>query len=80
MILMSEINQEHIETKTIITLFVVKGYTCCFKSEAFASFVSIALHPWLSPVQNDMISAYEQAKVEEVYIKSKSQHIIIYFA
>jgi hypothetical protein len=27
-----------------------------------------------------MISAYEQAKVEEVYIKSKSQHIIIYFA
>jgi hypothetical protein len=23
-----------------------KGYTCCFKSEAFASFASIALRPW----------------------------------
>jgi hypothetical protein len=27
---MCEINQKHIETKTIITLFVVIGYACCF--------------------------------------------------
>jgi hypothetical protein len=26
-------------------LFVFKGYTCRFKSEAFASFASIALRP-----------------------------------
>jgi len=52
---MSEINQKDIKTKTIITLCVVKGYTCCFESEAFASFVSIALRPcpldnWISSV------------------------------
>ena len=28
-------------------LFVFKGYTCRFKSEAFASFASIALRPWI---------------------------------
>jgi len=28
-------------------LFVFKGYTCRFKSEAFASFASIALRPCL---------------------------------
>jgi len=27
-------------------LFAFKGYTCRFKSEAFASFASIALRPW----------------------------------
>ena len=27
-------------------LFVFKGYTCSFKSEAFASFATIALRPW----------------------------------
>jgi hypothetical protein len=27
-------------------LFVFKGYTCRFKTEAFASFASIALRPW----------------------------------
>jgi hypothetical protein len=26
---------------------LLKGYTCRFKSEAFASFASIALRPWL---------------------------------
>jgi len=31
--------------KTIINLVVVKGYACCFKSEAFTSVVSIALQP-----------------------------------
>ena len=29
-------------------LFVFKGYTCRFKSEAFASFASIALRPSVS--------------------------------
>jgi hypothetical protein len=28
-------------------LFAFKGYTCRFKSEAFASFASIALRPWI---------------------------------
>jgi hypothetical protein len=32
--------------KKIFLLFVFKGYTCRFKSEAFASFASIALRPW----------------------------------
>jgi hypothetical protein len=34
---MSEINQNHIETKTII-----KGYACCLKSGVFVSFASFA--------------------------------------
>ena len=28
-------------------LFVFKGYICRFKSEAFASFASIAIRPWV---------------------------------
>jgi len=45
---MSEINQKHIETKTIITLFVLKGYSCCFKSEEF---VFTALRPFIHTVK-----------------------------
>jgi hypothetical protein len=32
--------------------FVFKGYTCRFKSEAFASFASIALRPCLITLKN----------------------------
>ena len=41
---MGEIRQILEKKKKI--LFVFKGYTCRFKSEAFASFASIALRPW----------------------------------
>jgi hypothetical protein len=33
--------------KIFFFLFFFKGYTCRFKSEAFASFASIVLRPWL---------------------------------
>jgi hypothetical protein len=42
---MSEINQNHIERNTIITVFVIKGYAGCFKSEAVSSFAPIAPLP-----------------------------------
>ena len=58
---MSEINQKDIKTKTIITLCVVKGYTCCFESEAFASFVSIALWPWITLEHEYDMSRVKQA-------------------
>jgi hypothetical protein len=45
---MGEIKQVLKKKKKI--LFVFKGYTCRFKSEAFASFASIALRP--CPVRN----------------------------
>jgi hypothetical protein len=41
---MGEISRQLLKKKKI--LFVFKGYTCRFKSEAFASFASIALRPW----------------------------------
>jgi hypothetical protein len=44
---MGEIRQILKEKKI---LFVFKGYTCRFKSEAFASFASIALRPWHNKV------------------------------
>jgi hypothetical protein len=40
---MGEIRQMFEKKKNI--LFVFKGYTCRFKSEAFVSFASIALRP-----------------------------------
>ena len=33
-------------------LFAFKGYTCRFKSEAFASFASIALRPWVGQIKD----------------------------
>jgi len=52
---MGEIRQI-LEKKKI--LFVFKGYTCRFKSEAFASFASIALRPWTPDRDNVKVHIY----------------------
>jgi hypothetical protein len=65
---MVEIRQILRKKKNI--LFVFKGYTCRFKSEAFASFASIALRPWNEIIR---VLTHLELRYKQSYVKYSNQ-------
>ena len=55
-------------------LFVFKGYTCRFKSEAFASFASIALRPCTNNVQHSEVAQSAWSKEDFVSVILNINH------